>query len=102
MSKPIEIIKVEKLTINLNGKRLELSIEDARKLHTELESALGLSPRVVTYIPAPQVTYIGPTYYPPQPSIWPTVWCGSGQHTSGALGVSPNQAINMGGLNQLT
>jgi len=61
----MDVVKVEKLVLNIHGKKLELSIEDARKLHEALGETLGVNKR-----------YCGcPSYYPwGWPYDWSRTW----------------------------
>lgn len=74
MNTKVERIAVEKMVVSVNGTTLELSIEDARKLHDELCDALGLCkpvnyPVVIQqqpyqqFTPNPFVPHWHPPYY---------------------------------------
>lgn len=74
--KTTEEIKVEKLVVNVKGKSLELTIDDAKRLHDEICLALGLCrpnywPVILhQWQPAP------PVYNPPG-WPYPIITCGT-------------------------
>lgn len=68
-----KVIKVEKIVLNIKGKTIELSVDEAKQLRNELELTLGGNPNTV-YIPWWQpyqpIHVIPIPTYPSQPPIW--------------------------------
>lgn len=82
-----KVIKVEKIVLNIKGKAIELSVDEAKQLWNELELAFGSIPNTV-YVPLfqpcqPAHVIPIPTY-PSQPQIW----CGTTGGNVSTFGVS--------------
>jgi hypothetical protein len=89
--------KIEKLTVKLCEREIELTLEEAKNLQEALNNALNnpgahrviFIDRYVT--PTPVYIAPNPVFVSPVPSVWPpihigTPWCGLGDSTRQTVG----------------
>ena len=75
MKKDVDVVRVEKIVLNIKGNKIELSPDEAKRLLSSLKDALG--DNYVWYQPSYPYTYTYPNTPTYIPSVWtPDVICG--------------------------
>lgn len=81
-------VKVDKIVLDINGKKLELSLEDAQGLRDALDEVLGKVDVITVKEPYPYPVTVPYIYTYPKWQYLPTVTYGDGNYTIGTITIS--------------
>ncbi len=87
--------EITKITLRLNGREIELTAQEAREVHEELNKLFALERETrKEYVPVPYPVYqpIIIDHTPAWPRPWEITWCGNELGATLCMGIGQGQA----------